>query len=237
MSDASVALVTGAGGGIGAAIAQTLAERGHTVVAADLALGRHDHPAIHPVAADVTDDASVTAAIDLARSLGRLRGVVNCAGLLIETPVGDLDGRGNEAMLAVNLLGAMRVVRLAVPHMESGSSIVNITSIAAASGSAPAVSGYASTKGGLEAYTRAMACELGPRGIRVNSLAPGIIRAPMAGLLLHDERSEQRMLRQIPLGRLGEPVDIGKVTAFLLSDDAAYVHGIVVTVDGGLRAG
>lgn len=237
MSGSSVVLVTGAGGGIGASIAQVLAERGHTVVAADLKPSSEAQAEVHPVATDVTNDASVAAAIELALSLGSLRGVVNCAGLLVETPVADLDGQGNELMVAVNLLGAMRVVRLAVPHMEAGAAIVNITSIAAAGGSAHAVSGYAATKGGLEAYTRAMACELGPRGIRVNSLAPGIIRAPMAGLLLNSERGEERMVRQIPLGRLGEPTDIGRVVAFLLSEDAAYVHGTVVTVDGGVRAG
>lgn len=237
MTDTSVVVVTGAGGGIGASITQVLAERGHTVVAADLEPGRADHPHVYPQVTDVTDDASVAAAIELACSLGPLRGVVNCAGLLVETPVSDLDGQGAEATLAVNLLGAMRVVRHAAARMEPGSAIVNITSIAAAAGSARGVSAYSASKAGLEAYTRALACELGPRQIRVNAVAPGVIRAPMAELLLQGGRGEERLVRQIPLGRLGEPDDIARVTAFLLSEDAAYVHGTVVTVDGGLRAG
>ncbi len=235
-SEAGVVLVTGAGGGIGAAIAGLLAERGDTVVAADLTPAPPAHPRIHPHPTDVTDDASVAAAVERAIGLGALRGVVNCAGLLIETPVTAPGGEDPEKIIAVNLLGAMRVVRFAAAQMGPGSAIVNISSIAAASGGAYGVSGYASSKAGLEGYTRALACELGPRGIRVNALAPGIIRAPMAGMLLQGGRNEERFARQIPLRRLGEPADIARVVAFLLSADAGYVNGTLVTVDGGLRA-
>lgn len=236
MTGPSVVVVSGAGGGIGRAIAEVLVAAGTVVVAADLDPGRFEHEDVHPVVADVTDDASLTRALDVATNLGTLHGLVNCAGMLVETPVGDLDGIGAETMMAVNLLGAMRLTRLAAVRLARGGAIVNISSIAAAGGSTPAVSGYAASKGGLEAYTRAMACELGPRGIRVNAVAPGIIRAPMAGLLLDAPGGEDRILRRVPLRRLGEPTDIAEVVAFLLSDRASYVHGTVVTVDGGMRA-
>lgn len=236
MSAPGVVLVTGAGGGIGSAIAELLAERGDTVLAADVAAATTTHPRIHPQTTDVTDDASVAAAVERAVGLGNLRGVVNCAGLLLETPVSEADGSRPEKVLAVNLLGAMRVVRLAAGHMGPGSAIVNISSIAAVSAGAYGVSGYASSKAGLEGYTRAIACELGPRGIRVNALAPGFIRAPMAGLILQGGKNEERLVRQIPLRRLGEVDDIARAVAFLLSDDAGYVNGTVLTVDGGLRA-
>jgi 3-oxoacyl-[acyl-carrier protein] reductase len=231
-----VVVVTGARGGIGRAIVDCVAASGATVVAADLAPGTHTADRVHAATVDVLDDGSVAEVLDLAAGLGTVAGVVNCAGVLVETPIGDLDGTGAEAMLAVNLLGAMRVVRHAAPHLGRGSAIVNISSIAAAGGSAPAVSGYAASKGGLEAYTRATACELGPSGVRVNAVAPGIIRAPMAGLLLDAPGGEDRVLRRVPLGRLGEPRDIAEVVAFLLSERSAYVTGAVVTVDGGIRA-
>lgn len=237
MSD--VALVTGGTGGIGAAIARRLADSGRTVVAADLEAaladvdfgGRADL-VLQPV--DVSIAASVDAAVAAACRLGRLTSVVNCAGVLRETYAETMADVDIELSLTVNLAGAMRVCRAAVPHLEDGAAIVNITSITAASGSAPGVSVYSATKAGLEGFTRATAVELGPRGIRVNAVAPGFVRAPMADAMRAG--GDERLVRLVPLRRIGEPQEIADAVEFLLSTRASYITGTVLVVDGGILA-
>ncbi|MGE3622134.1 MAG: SDR family NAD(P)-dependent oxidoreductase, partial [Acidimicrobiia bacterium] len=138
-------------------------------------------------------------------------------------------------VLAVNLAGTKRVTRAVAPRMPAGGAIVNISSISVSTPSAYGVSTYASSKAGVEAYTRATANELGPKGIRVNAVEPGYVRAPMLTTLL-DARGEERLVKTIPLRRLAEVGDIAEVVEFLASDRAAYVTGIVVPVDGGALA-
>lgn len=236
MSGDPVALVTGAAGGIGLAIADRLAAAGYRVLGGDVAEATCEHPGITPHQLDVMLPDSVAAAVEAARSLGELTAVVNCAGLLRETKVASADERAIEQVIAVNLTGAIRVCNASVPHMPDGSAIVNIGSISSESGSARGVSAYAASKGGLHAYSRALACEVGRRGIRVNVIAPGIVRAPMADIMLSPEGAEERIVRSIPLGRLAEPDDIAGAVRFLLSPDASYITGVYLAVDGGVLA-
>ena len=229
-----VALVTGAAGGIGGAIVDRLIEAGYVVVAGDVQPSPHESAAVQPVTLDVRSNDSVAATVDAAATLGRLHAVVNCAGILRETPIDRSDERDVDAVTNVNLVGTMRVCRLASPHLDGGAAIVNIGSLAGSAGSAPAVSAYAASKGGVESYTRALACELGGRRVRVNVVAPGFVRAPMSELMRSD--GDERLARKVPLGRLGEPQEIAEVVEFLLSDRASYVTGVVVHVDGGVLA-
>ncbi len=227
------ALVTGAAGGIGAAIARRLSGAGLLVVGADRVKG----PAIDGVAwwtCDVRDDAAVRAAAAAAAARGPLQAVVCVAGLLAAGPLESADDELMRQMLDVNLLGPILTCRAVLPHLAADASIVLIGSVAAAAGGAPGVSIYSAAKAGLEGFMRALACELGPRGIRVNVVAPGIVDAPMASLVR--STGDARVARQIPLGRLAAPAEIAEVVEFLISPRASYVTGTVVTVDGGLLA-
>jgi 3-oxoacyl-[acyl-carrier protein] reductase len=236
MTDGRVALVTGAAGGIGRAIAMQLAADGYRVLAGDVADPPGEHPGVVDHRLDVLSPDSVAAAVDAARTLGELTAVVNCAGLLREVQVSDGDDSSIEDVIAVNLTGAIRVCRATVLHLGEGSAIVNIGSISSEAGSAKGVSAYAASKGGLHAYSRALACELGRRGIRVNVIAPGVVRAPMADIMLAPEGAEERIVRTIPLRRLAEPADIASAVGFLLSPAASYITGVYLAVDGGLLA-
>ena len=234
-----VAIVTGGAGGIGSAIARRLVDAGMTVVAADLeralaAAGSGGADGIEHEAVDVTSSASVAALVEAAASRGPLRAVVNCAGILRETRVEAMTDEDVDLLLAVNLAGAIRVTRVVAPLLEEGAAIVNISSIAAAAGSAPGVSVYSATKAGLEGFTRATAVELARRGIRVNAVAPGFVRAPMSAGMR--SAGDERLKRLVPLRRLAEPEEIAEVVEFLLSPRASYVTGIVLVVDGGILA-
>lgn len=234
-----VTVVTGGAGGIGTAIVRRLAGSGRTVVAADLepalaAADLGDPPDVVLQPLDVTSPPSIDEGIAAAAALGRLTGVVNCAGVLRETRAETMSDADIDLSLAVNLAGAIRVCRAAVLHLADGAAIVNVTSIAAASGSAPAVSVYSATKAGLEGFTRATAVELGRRGIRVNAVAPGFVNAPMAAGMR--ERGDERLARIVPLRRIGEPEEIAEAVEFLLSPRASYITGAVLVVDGGVLA-
>lgn len=232
----TVALVTGASGGIGRAIAQRLAEAGHLVLGGDLTppdpLAPADERILHQEL-DVGDDDAVRAAVHRACGLGALRVVVNCAGILAPSKTADLPEDKLQAQLDVNLAGTVRVCRAAAPHLEPGSAIVNISSISSVLGGAPGVAVYAATKAGVEGFTRALACELGRRGVRVNAVAPGFVDAPMASLLRADPEQEARLVASVPLRRLARPEEIAEVVEFLGSDRASYINGETIRVDGG----
>ena len=139
-------------------------------------------------------------------------------------------------MFQVNVFGAARVVKAVVPRLATGASIVQIGSIAGAIGRYPRISMYSATKSGLEGFTRVMACELAPEGIRVNCVAPGFILAPFSPDWEDISGGNEALAKLVPLGRLGTGEEIAEVVEFLLSPRSSYVTGATIRVDGGVGA-
>ncbi|WP_144922118.1 SDR family NAD(P)-dependent oxidoreductase [Halorubrum salsamenti] len=234
------ALITGTARGIGRACAVRFAERGATVVGGDrldqseTAATCADLPgAFEPVAADVTDPAAVEALVERAADTGRVDAVVNVAGIVAREPLATHDGEPWERSVAVNLTAPFRIAREAAPHLrETGGAVVNVSSIYGQIGAAERA-GYVSTKAGLEGLTRALAAELGEDGVRANAVAPGFIETPMTEPYAEDGAARERFRELAALGRLGEPSEVASVVTFLASDDASFVTGETVLVDGG----
>lgn len=249
-----VALVTGAARGIGLAIAaRLLAEGGHVFLAdidgdeARRAIDRlpsGDAARATPVTLDITDQAAcqrMFASID--EEHGRLDVLVNNAAILDISPIGDLTIERFREVTRVNLDGALVCTLAALPLMErNGGRILMTASIMGLFGSPDAVP-YSSAKGGIVNMVRALACDLAPRGIAVNAIAPGFIDTRMARLPdgghEHDTEYFKTVYleyRKIPLGRTGCPEDLAGPAAFLVSSDAAYITGQILVVDGGVTA-
>lgn len=231
----TVALVTGGAGGIGTAINERLVEAGYTVLAGDLT----DAPAeggVHRARVDVTDATSVDEFVAAGARLGQIGAVVNCAGVVRFTPLTGYDEADASMLWEINVAGSARVCRAAAAHIVDGGAIVNIGSLTGSFGRLEGASLYGATKAGVEAYTRYVACELAPRGIRVNAVAPGFIAVPMSPSMRAVSGGEEEVVKQVPLGRLGETTEVAEVVEFLLSDRASYVTGTTIWVDGGVLA-
>ena len=231
-------LVTGAGSGIGEGIARVLAGRGWRVAVNDLdaAAARRTAEAVEGVAVPgevAADAAAIVRAAQAATAGLGLAAVVNNAGIIRRAALATVTPEALDEVYRVNLRAAVLVAQAALPDLERNrGAVVNIASIAALT---PQMNAglYAASKAALVQLTRQAAVEWGPLGVRVNAIAPGMVRTAMSESVWADPELHERRRAFVPLGRVGTPDDIGRVTAFLLSDDADYVTGQVIAVDGG----
>ncbi|WP_374669220.1 3-oxoacyl-ACP reductase FabG [Ramlibacter sp.] len=237
-----VALVTGATRGIGAAIALELARLGLRVVgtattddgAARIGTALAAFPGCRGVRLDVNDAAAAEALVDgLVKELGGLQVLVNNAGITRDTLAMRMKDDDWDAVLDTNLKAVFRMSRAVMRTMmkQRYGRIVSITSVVGASGN-PGQANYAAAKAGVAGMTRALARELGSRGITVNCVAPGFIETDMTAAL--PEAQQKALLEQIPLGHLGKPADIAHAVAWLASPQAGYVTGQEIHVNGGM---
>lgn len=232
-----VAVVTGASGGLGLAICQHLRSMGAQVVQVDISYPATpaEDDGLLTVHCDIADPASVTALADLARSrFGRCDVLVNNAAISA-SPVSleDLPIDVWDRIFRVNLRGALLCAQALVPMMfdQHAGRIINVASIAA---QVPTrVGAYGPTKAALLALTHQMAVEWGPRGIRANSVSPGMIRTPLSERHYGDEDTLKNRTSRIPARRLGLPADIADAVCFLSSDASTYINGQDIVVDGG----
>lgn len=238
--DGKAALVTGASGGLGAAIARTLHAQGARValsgtrrdaldaLAAELGEGAHACPA------DLRDPAAADALVAAAEAAcGPLGILVNNAGLTRDMLALRMKDADWQDVLDVDLTAPFRLARAALRGMvrRKRGRIVGITSIVGSTGN-PGQANYAAAKAGLAGMTKALAQEVGSRGITVNLVAPGFVETPMTDALTAEQRA--KLSGAIPLGRMGQPADIAAAVLYLASDEAAWVTGATLHVNGGM---
>jgi NAD(P)-dependent dehydrogenase (short-subunit alcohol dehydrogenase family) len=234
----SRAIVTGAGSGIGAATARLLITQGWTVACLD-----RNEAAVRDVAGeqpkfivDVADEAAVVVAFRAAHAaLGGLDALATCAGIYETTPFFDSTAETFRRVHEINVIGTFLCVREAARLMQSGGRICTVGSVAGLRGGGLAgTAAYASSKGAVIALTKNAARELGPRGIAVNTVAPGMIETPFVAAPLSDMKVRARIENMTSFGRLGSAAEIAEVIVWLLSPAASYVHGSTVVADAGM---
>jgi 3-oxoacyl-[acyl-carrier protein] reductase len=241
-----VAVVTGASKGIGAGIAQALAAAGASVVVnyassksgADKVVDQIATAGGRAVAVagDISKAAEARGIIDAAlQNFARLDIVVNNSGVFEMGPLEQITDEHFHRQFNVNVLGLLHVAQAALPHLKQGASIINVSSVVSRV-TPPGSAVYTATKGAIDAITGVLARELAPKGIRVNSVNPGLVETEgthAAGMIGTDW--EKGFTAQTPLGRTGQPADIADVVVFLASDASRWMTGEKLIVSGGLR--
>ena len=245
--DGRVAIVTGAGSGIGRATAERLASEGARVVCADVnqagieetvATVRAASGEAKAVRCDVSDPAAVTSLVDGAvKAWGKLDIVANVAGIGGFKRTTEVTLEDWNRMIAINLTGQFLVCQAALPHiLASKGAIINTASVAGVK-SHPYSAAYCASKGGVVLLTKALAAEYGRKSVRINCVCPGGIETPMIqAFQLPEGVSEAALTRIMPLGRFGQAPEVAGTIAFLASDDATYINGAAIVVDGGMIA-
>jgi 3-oxoacyl-[acyl-carrier protein] reductase len=237
--DGKVALVTGGSRGIGAAISHELAKAGAKVAvnyragreAADEVAGEIGGLAVQ---ADVSNPEEVQALVERVEGeLGDIDALVNNAGVTRDTLIARMTDDDWQTVIDTNLRGTFNTSRAVARKMlrRRAGSIVNLSSVVGVHGN-PGQANYAASKAGIIGLTKALARELGSRGVRVNAIAPGYVSTELTDVLNDEQRG--LILQNTPLGRLGEPEDVAGAVRFLCSDEAAFITGEVLLVDGGL---
>jgi NAD(P)-dependent dehydrogenase (short-subunit alcohol dehydrogenase family) len=236
--DGKLALVTGGGSGIGEGIARAMAENGARVIVADV-----DETGAARVASAIGGDyhvldVSVRSDCDaMAERVGPISILVNNAGIIRRGKLEAGNARADwDATMAVNLDGPYNMVTAFLEQLKATKgSVINIGSVQSFV-ALPNSAAYTTSKGGVRALTKALAIELSPQGVRVNAIAPGVIATPLNADARQNPDYMANFAQRIPLGRMGEPVDIAGPAVFLASDLARYVTGVTLPVDGGFLA-
>ena len=231
-----VVLITGATGGIGGDIANQMKAAGATVVVtgrnADK-LSAFDDSFIK-IAADLSEKGAAEKLIaDTIEHAGRLDVLINNAGITSDTLMMRMSDEQFDSVLNTNLRATFQLCRAAIMPMikQRSGRIINMASIVGVVGGAGQTN-YAASKGGMIAMTKSIAAEVASRGITANAIAPGFIKTPMTDVL--NEELKKKYLEQIPAGRFGEPVDIANACVFLASDEASYINGQTIHINGGM---
>jgi len=241
-TQASVAIITGGSGGIGGAIARKLAALGYRLAIhangnVDKAVALAEEIVATggealPFQADLTDSDAVAAMIAaVLEGFGRVDVLVNNSGICTPAPLGEMAPDMIDRELAVNVKSVVLATQACLPHMSAGAAIVNVSSNLAYA-PLPGMTLYCATKAAVSCLTQGFARELGPRGIRVNAVAPGATRTAMTDWI--DEASMSGIAAATPLGRVAMPDDVAGAVALLVSSDAGWVTGRTLIVDGGL---
>ena len=226
-SDGPVTVVIGAASGIGRETADVLAGSGHTVVRADVT------PSDGVTAVDVADEESVAALLDgVVAEYDGLDGVVNCAGVSTLSPVVDHDAAEFRRVVDVCLTGSFLVLKHAGRRVRDGGSLVVISSLNARQ-PGTGLAAYCAAKAGLVMLTQVAALELAARRVRVNAVSPGLVVTPLTAPAMDIPGVREEYLANTPLGRSGEPAEVAAAVRFLLSDDAAWITGENLDINGG----
>ena len=239
------AIVTGSARGIGKAIATRLAKDGFNVVIVDACPIENSRETADEIAklgvatkavrCDVTDSAQVNELLESVKEeMGSVDVLVNNAGITRDGLLVRMKEEDFDAVIAVNLKGTYNFTRAAAPIMmkQRSGRIVSISSIVGLQGNAGQVN-YSASKAGVIGITKSCARELAPRGVTVNAIAPGYVETPMTAVL--PDKVKEAMLGAIPVGRYGQPEDIANAVSFLCSEQASYITGQVLSVDGGMH--